>query len=794
MSKIVSNCPAFGHPGIEPKWTHGSKQGMGTAYSTASKVWFTLWNGTVTEVFYPTIDKPQLRDWQYLVSDGQSWFQAEKQHLDTSIEQLDCHSLGYRLTNTDPQGRYQIVKEVIGDPHLACILQHTQFQGSLDLHLYALCAPHLEIGGKGNNGYVVNIAGRKVLVAQKEETWLATAATIPFKNLSCGYVGQSDGWQDLADNYIMDWEFDTAEDGNIALMGELDLSQGKEFTLGLAFGNTLHQAVTALLQALDIPFAEQKARFITQWQRTCDKLCPLDRVATDGGNLYHSSFSLILAHEDKSYSGALIASLSIPWGQEKSDDADYGGYHLVWARDLYNSATALLAAGYTETPLRTLVYLATCQQQDGGFAQNFWLDGTPERDSAQLDEVAYPILLAWKLKQESALRNFDPYPMVINAVKYLICHSPVTPQERWEQSSGFSPATLATIIASLICAAVWTRARGDETTAEFIEAYADFLECHIETWTVTTEGTLVPEIPRHYIRITPASPEDTQPNENPNCGTIRIPHRHPDAQAEFPAKEIVDPSFLLLVRYGIRSPHDPLIVDSLKVIDAVLKTETPYGAVWKRYNHDGHGQRDDGSAWDGWGTGRSWILLTGERGQYELAAGKDSQPYIQAMEGFANDTGLLPEQVWDAEELPEAHMYLGRPTGSAMPLLWSHSEYIKLLRSSFDGKVYDYIPEVDQRYLEDRSRCQLLEIWQPHRQIDQVKAGYTFRIQLPEPFAISHSLNGKQNPTTVEATDTCLGISYVDLKIETNTPSFIEFQFVKSNSQSLQKTYKINIC
>ena len=792
MVKLFKDNPAFGTSGIKPRWTHGSKQGIGTAYSTSSKIWFSLWNGVLTEIFYPTIDKPQTRDTQYLVSDGENWFHAEKQHMETEIEQIDCHSLGYRITNSDRDGKYQIVKEVISDPHLACVLQHTQFKTEQDLGLYLLCAPHLEIGGANNSGYVVEVAGRKFLVAEKEGTWLAMGATVPFKKLSCGYVGESDGWQDLADNYVMDWEFDTAENGNIALMGQLDLSGGNEFTTGIAFGNTLHKAITTLLQSLDIAFDEQKSDFVTQWQRTCSKLKALDKAATDDGNLYHSSFSLILAHEDKSYPGALIASLSIPWGQEKADDADYGGYHLVWPRDLYNSATALLAAGYAETPLRTLMYLATCQQSDGGFAQNFWIDGTPDRESAQLDEVAYPILLAWKLKQESALRNFDPYPMVIGAARYLIEHSPVTPQERWEQSSGFSAATLATVIAGLICAAVWTREKGNDRTAEFIETYADFLESHIETWTVTSEGTLVEDIPRHYIRITPAQPDDIHPNENPNSGTITVPHRHPDSISQFPAKEIVDPSFLQLVRYGIRPADDPLIIDSLKVVDAVLKTDTPHGPVWKRYNHDGHGQRDDGSAWDGWGTGRSWILLTGERGQYELARGNDPQPYIKAMEGFSAGTGLLPEQVWDAEDIPEAHMYLGEATGSAMPLLWSHSEYIKLLRSSLDGKVYDYVPEVGDRYLNNRDR-QSLEVWKSNRQITQIELGTTLRIIADKPFKLRYSNDDWSSKQDIESTEVeSLNFHFVDLNPEEAVS--IKFNFYWTGSGDWQQgSYSLEV-
>ena len=236
---------AFGHPGIEPRWTQGSKQGVGTAYSTDSRIWFTLWNGVITEVYYPTIDRPQIRDLQYLVSDG-DFFHEEKRHLKTKIQEIDKNALGYYITNTDPNGNYTIHKEIISDPHQPCLLQHTWLTGSpkyLDrLKLYALCAPHLNDGGKHNNAYVIIAAGREILVAEKDNTWLAISATVPFKKLSCGYVGNSDGWTDLADNYQMDWEFDRAEDGNVALMGELDLSEKSEFTLTVAFGNTLHRA------------------------------------------------------------------------------------------------------------------------------------------------------------------------------------------------------------------------------------------------------------------------------------------------------------------------------------------------------------------------------------------------------------------------------------------------------------------------------------------------------------------------------------------------------------------------
>ncbi|HEU5406479.1 MAG TPA: glycoside hydrolase family 15 protein, partial [Nitrospira sp.] len=466
---------AFGHPGIEPRWTHGGKDGVGTAYATSSRIWFTMWNGIVTEVYYPTVDRPQLRDWQYLISDGTSFVHEEKRHLTSSCERLSDHALGYRCTNADPAGRYTIVKEIITAPHLPCVLQRTQLTGDdvflSSLHLYALCAPHLEVGGWGNNGSAIEVAGHKILMAEKAGTWLALMATVPFARVSCGYVGHSDGWTDLADNFHMDWEFEHAPDGNIALTAELDMRGRREFTMGLAFGRTQHQALTAVFQALSLPFQDQLTRYTDQWHRAAAHRLPLERASSDEGRLYHGSVGVLLAHEDKSYPGAFIASLSIPWGDAKGD-GDQGGYHLVWPRDMVHSASALLAAGHRETPLRALIYLASAQHQDGGFPQNFWIDGDPYWRGIQLDEVACSIVLAWRLKQHKALQDFDPYPMVLRAAAYLVRHGPVTQQERWEEVSGYSPSTLASNIAALIGAAGFIRDRGDDATATFLEEYA----------------------------------------------------------------------------------------------------------------------------------------------------------------------------------------------------------------------------------------------------------------------------------------------------------------------------------
>jgi glucoamylase len=797
MGETVIGSSAFGWPGIEPRWARGDKEGVGTAYSDDSKVWFTLWRGTLTEAYYPTIDQPQLRDLEYLISDGRTFFHEEKRHLKPSVQRLSHHALGYRVINSDPQGTYKIRKEIIADPHLPCVLQHTRVEGEnrllSDLRLYALCAPHLGGGGRNNNAHVIEIAGRKILAAENKGIWLTLCATIPFTRLSCGYVGFSDGWTDLSQNMQMDWEFDDALNGNVALTGQMDLSKSHEFTLGLAFGSSLHNSVTTLFHSLAIPFKESRRRFVEQWERPYRKIVPLETASGDAGSLYHSSYSLLLAHEDKSYPGAFIASLSIPWGEAKGDE-DRGGYHLVWTRDLVNIASGLLAAGDKETPLRTLIYLAVTQREDGGFAQNFWIDGEPYWNGTQLDEVALPMILAWRLDREMEHKNFDPYPMVLRGAKYLVRQGPVTQQDRWEEAGGYSPSTLASNIAALICASQFAREHGDEETARYLEEYADFLECHIERWTVTTQGTLVPEIKTHYVRIQPADVSDPTPVEDPNVGTLTLANVEPGKQASFPAREIVCGGFLELVRYGIRKASDSTVVNSLKVVDRILKVDTPLGPCWHRYNHDGYGQREDGAPYEGWGRGRAWPLLTGERGHYEIAAKRDPAPFIRAMERFSSSGGLLPEQIWDEPNREDAHLQFGRPTGSATPLMWAHAEYIKLLRSAHDGRVFDLIPAVTKRYIEDRSRCKKLEIWKPNRQIVTMRSDHTLRIQAPRAFVLHWSLDDWRTTTDTRSNPTSLEVEYVDIDCEASRGRSVLFTFLWTESNTWERQdYKVSI-
>jgi glucoamylase len=732
---------AFGAPGIEPRWTSSAKEGVGTAYHTSCRVWFTLSHGIVNEIYYPHVDQPNTRDFQYLISDGETFCHEEKRDLNHEIEYPDRDCLFYRLTNSEPKNRYRLVKDVLTDPHRSVLLVHTKlevFDKSLQgkLRLYALLAPHLAGCGVGNSGSCSEIGGYKLLHAQREDVHLLMTCSSGFLRRSVGYVGFSDGWQDLMNHFKMDWEFESASNGNIALTGEIDLADSGAFTVAVALGRSYQSSATKLFQSLAEPFAEKCEAYVRQWQRALiNREYDFSSDTSDDGGEYRLSRCVLLAHEDKVFQGAIVASMSIPWGETKGD-LDLGGYHLVWTRDLVQSATALLATGQTGTPLRALIWLAAIQRPDGSFPQNSWIDGTAYWSGHQLDQVAFPILLAWRLHKYHALDLFDPRVMIVRAAARLILRAPVTAQERWEENSGYSPSTLAVVIAALAAAADWGMETGNTDAADFVFAYADWLAAHLEEWMVTTQGELVPGIPRHYIRINPTDPNEPDPHADPNTQMIQIAN----GGGLHPARNVVGGDFLHLVRYGIRRPDDPLILDSIKVIDRVLKHDLPQGPGWRRYNHDCYGQKDDGSAYDGTGVGRCWPILTGERGHYELIAGRDPKPFITTIEDFSNEGGMLTEQIWDGPDLPRAGMKRGCPTGAAMPLCWSHAEYVSLVRSRHDGVCFHRVEPAYQRYVVNPVTNRF-EIWTLLYPMKRMSRGKILRIILAEEASITWTID-----------------------------------------------------
>ena len=764
---------AFGAPGFEPRWTRSSKEGIGTAYHSSCRLWFTISHGIVDEIYYPHVDQPNTRDVQFLITDGETFTHEERRDLDHVIEYPEKGALLYRLTNTDRDARYRIIKEIIADPHSSVLLMQTRVEIMDDklrgkLRVFLLIAPHLKRGGWHNSGALCNNGGRSLLLAWRDDLYLVAGCTPEFTRRSVGYVGASDGWQDLQ-NFEMDWQFREARDGNIALTAELNLSRDGECTIGIGFGRTEQSATAKLVQSLSAPFARHRESFVEQWNRATSTV-DLTLHTGDGGGMYRLSRCILLAHEDKTFRGAIVASMSIPWGEAKGDD-ELGGYHLVWPRDLMQSATGLLASGQTETARAALIWLACLQDTTGELPQNSWIDGRAFWTGLQLDEVAAPILLAWHLHKADALTLFDPWTVVARAASYLILHGPVTRQERWEEASGYSPATLAAITAGLVIVAEFARVRGDENASQFALDYADWLSAHLEEWTVTTKGELVPGKPRHYVRITPADSDDPNVTAQPDTANLRIAN----GGGELPARNVIGGDFLSLVRLGLRDANDPVVLDSLGVIDAVIKHDLPQGPCWRRYNHDGYGQHEDGGPFDGTGVGGAWPLLTGERGHHELAAGRDPFPFIKALESFANTGGMIPEQVWFGDDLAGTSYKPGAATGSAMPLCWAHAEYLCLVRSRADGVPFDRIEPVYQRYVKQRTRS-AIEMWTCAHRLAKIPAGKTLRV-IAAAATVIHWSASDGAAGDVATNETALGLFFADLP----TPRFAagtEIQFV----------------
>jgi glucoamylase len=334
---------------------------------------------------------------------------------------------------------------------------------------------------------------------------------------------------------------------------------------------------------------------------------------------------------------------------------------------------------------------------------------------------------------------------------------------------------LAVYIAALVCAANFAADRGDSNSELLLLQVADWLEANIEDWTVTNEGTLLEGVRRHYVRLNPFQPGDPLPVDDAGRPALTLNNRAEGLDRSYPAREIVDAGFLELVRYGIRAADDAIIRESIRVVDATLKVDTPSGTCWRRYNNDGYGQREDGGPFVGSGKGRGWPLLTGERGHYELASGSDARQHVRWLEGFATPTHLLPEQVWDEDDRPEQHLKRGRPTGSAVPLLWAHAEYIKLLRSVRDGRVFDLVPEVADRYVRNRSVLHNVQVWSIQHPSASVQSGRTLRIHSENAFEVRSSLDNWATTTDNHSTSTNLGIDYCDIVIPDNQRVSLRF-------------------
>ncbi len=736
--------PAFGAPGVEPRWAPGAKEAVGTCLKPESPVWFTLAQGVVTEVYYPRVDLANTRDLQFLLAGPEEFFE-ERRDCEARTELADPRALLWKVTTTERGGRFRVEKTVLTDPDRPSLVVRAVIRGGkgdaapAGLRAYALLAPHVADHGGGNTVRRMQVGGREVLVAHRHDTFVAMVGSRPFVRGSCGFVGASDGWTDLSNHHRLTWEHAVAADGNVAAIAELDGDLAQPFLLVLGFGRSAAEAVSNACASADADFKRLVEGYVRGWHDYCAGLQDLSRLSGDHGRLYYLSVMTVRAHEDRENPGAHIASLAIPWG-EAQGDTNRAGYHLVWPRDLYHAATARLAAGDADGALRALHYLERTQREDGSWPQNFWVFGEPYWRGLQLDEIAFPVLLAWQLKRADAL-DWNPYPSLIAPAAYRIARvGPVTQQERWEENSGYSPSTLAAAIAALVVAAEFADGDRDPQAARYFREVADYWARHLEDWTFTHCGGANGDT-EYYERIAGALADSPA-----HVGRVFLPVANlPPGVGSFEECAVVDGGFLELVRYGVRAADDVHVRQTLRVYDETCRVDTPVGPCWHRYTHDGYGQQADGGPYQGIGVGRAWPLLTGERAHYELAAGRRPLDLRKAMEAFTTGGGMIPEQVWDSADMPELGLIRGRPTGSAAPLVWAHAEYIKLLRSLADGTVFDCPPAVRSRYAAGQADTPRVVIWKHNHKIRAAADDDVLRVEVYAPAALHWTRDSWRN-------------------------------------------------
>ena len=735
---------------------------------------------------------------QLIVTDGKDFFSEEKRDTKHIIEMMGDGIPAYEITNECLKERYRIKKEIITDPLRNTLLQKIEFlpmKGTKnDYHLYVLLAPHLSNSGGENTAWVGNYKGVPMIFAERNGLVLALASSQNWVKRSVGFVGVSDGYKDLEQYMQMTWEYQRAENGNVAMVGEIDLARvDSSFILAVGFGYDATEAGHHAWASIIDGFYYAKKRYTGEWLEWQNSLIQQEDSQNNFGKLSRISAAVLRIHESKSFVGGTIASMSIPWGFSKGDD-DIGGYHLVWPRDLVQIAGGFLSMQSKDDAFRVINYLMVTQESDGHWPQNMWLSGRPNMMGIQIDQIALPILLINLCSTNGALDSHmihTYWKIVKNAVCYIIKNGPATSQDRWEEENGISIFTLATEISALLAAADFAEKNNEPDVATYCRETADYWNDNIEDWTYVTNTTLAQKtgVEGYYIRINPTGIAA----KDLDGKTIKLKN-HSEDNSTMPINELISIDALALVRFGLRAADDPKILNTIKVIDAKLKVDTPYGPCWYRYNNDGYGEHEDGSPYNGTGIGRAWPLLTGERAHYEIAAGnyEKAESLLKTMEAFANH-GLFPEQIWDTDDIPEQSLYRGKHTGSALPLVWAHAEYIKLCCSLRHKKVFDMPLYTQERYIQNKSEVDW-EVWRFEYTRITIPKGKYLRIEVLTRAVVRWSIDGWATVNETATHDTGLGVHLVNLPTKTSSGGEILFTFYWLDSQRWENhDFKVSI-
>src|SRR3954452_3307511 len=719
--------PAPGAPGALSHFDLARKDCVGTARNTTSRIWFTVADGVLSDVYEPNVDTTNVETMQFIVTDGKSFTDLQSRDMTYSV---DADPTGMVCTVTSKARNYTLRTTYSTDPARDTVLVKTNLEGKGNLKLYVRLDPTVGGhggGGKDNAGADSATADRNALVAgdtttetaavnrdYARPTFLALQADKPFTKASAGYAGTaSDGLAQL-DGARSLTEYNSAPSGNVVLTAALH----KQATLALGFGRTADQARRTADRSLDTPYVLSVARYLLEWALYDAKL---ERPPLKYFRPYYLGANVVKASEDKEFPGAVAAGLASPWGQAvpagnlQDGKAPYfGSYREVFSRDLYEATTALLVAGDVPTVRDSARFLLERQQlADGRIPRNSLLNGkvAPDTGGDQLDETAFPILMAY----QSGLQNDrDLYTNHIRkAADFLVARGPSFGNERWEEQGGYSPSTIAAEIAGLVAAGKIAAAQHDDDRSKLYLATADHFQRSIKGWAVTTTGPYAPG--RYFIRLSR--------NGDPNAATV---YNLGNGSIDADQRRVIDQGFLELTRLGALSASDPDVKQSLQVVDNVIRR----GDGFYRYGTDTPGTEDgygdchvpdptdcspEGKPWpgagDNHGSGHLWPVLSGERAEQLLQTGdtKGAANLYDAMSAFAWGVGLMPEQNWENPPLAAAPFgsspttasigfFTNEAAGSATPLTWAQAQHARLALSLDAGRPLEQPAAVRDRY------------------------------------------------------------------------------------------------
>jgi glucoamylase len=751
-------------PGTTSYLDLGRKDCLGTARNTTSDVWYTVADGMLSDVYYPTTDNTDNKTLQYIVTDGRTFTDLQARDMTYTVRALDGTGMACQVTAASTEHGYRLVTDFITDPARDSVVMHTTYEpltvAARSYHVYVRYNALINGtggGGAGNGGagsatidpattaLISYNTGTQSTTPQRNyqvPVYGTLVANRPFTSETSGFAGESsDGLTQLDASHTLTTSYQQAIDGNVVQTAEIDTAHGDQFTLALGYGQTEAQSLSTAVASANASFKATYASYRDGWlayDRTLRR--PPARFpgasAAQSAKMtaqYWTSANVIKATADKEFPGAVVSSLADPWGQATSANSESGGlpsvdvnYRVIFERDFYETFTGFLADGDTATARQMTRYIFdSVELPDGSFPRDALVNGAVASDNYVLepDEQAFPLIMAW---QSGLGADQQLWPRVRAAADFLVAHGPVYGDERWEDQSGYSPSTIATEIAGLVCAAQIARMNGDRQRAALYDATADYYQRSVVGWTVTTDGPYSSQ--PYFLRLSKTGDPNAAIVYNLGNGSINADQR-----------TVVDDGFLELARLGEMPAGSQLIANSLKVADSVLETNTPSGPGYHRYgtryesengvnvpvtgSTDGYGDCYapapmqcplTGRPWIPWftGTGHVWPLLNGERGEQDLQTGDVSGAVTQldTMANFASGVGMIPEQDWEDPDVPPSPYGTdpttasigftdGQPAGSAGEITWAQAQYVRLARDIATGTLTDQPSIVRDRYV-----------------------------------------------------------------------------------------------